>query len=146
MTFPGQHPDVIAMILAEWIHKDRATGKYSILGTFNGIFSSVFPFAQPSLCVFLALTDGRGRTGLEMRLVDMDEVRPPIFVSKHIVDFPDPVAVQEIIFIAQSIVIPQPGEYRLQLLSENGELLRERRFFVTTSPRPLGGKPEEPGV
>jgi hypothetical protein len=79
--------------------------------------------------VYLALTDGRGRTPLTLRLIDAEEEGPPVFTVEATVDFPDPTQVVEGAFTCQRLQFERPGEYRLQLLAA-GELLLERRLYV----------------
>jgi len=136
-----QWPDVLAMILAEVVHPDSATGKFSILGTYNAIGAASFPHRHPYLAVYLALTDGRGETPMTMRLIDADEEREPVFESETTLNFDDPTEVIELTFFQDNIVFPQPGEYRLQLFGA-GEFLRERRLFVVPMQHP--GDADEP--
>jgi hypothetical protein len=124
-----QLPQVLTMTIAEVVHRDGCTGKYSLLGLHNTIAAPTFPCTHPSLAVYLALTDGRGKTPLTLRLIDGEEERPPVFTVEALLDFPDPTQVVEGAFTCQRLQFPQPGEYRLQLLVA-GELLLERRLFV----------------
>ena len=69
--------------------------------------------------------------------VDVDEERDPVFELKGEVQFDDPRIVAEIDFAAANVVIPGPGEYRLQLMS-GANLLMERRIAVLK----VGGQKE----
>lgn len=124
-----QLPQVLTMTIADVVHRDPGTGKFSILGTYNAIAAQDFPCIHPSLGVFLALTDGMGKTPLLLRLIDAEEERPPVFKIEATVSFVDPTQVAEMGFACQGVKFPEPGEYRLQLFA-GGEPLLERRLFV----------------
>ncbi len=129
MAVEQQWPDVLAMILADMVYRDRASGKFFVLGTYSTIAARVFPCNHPSIMVYLSLTDGRGETPLNLRLVDVDESRPPVFETESVVNFVDPTDVIEMVLVEHDVLLPQPGEYRLQL-SGAGQFLRERRLWV----------------
>lgn len=130
MAVKQQPPYVLAMILADAIHHDLATGKNYIQGTFQVITASSFPWTYPSLVVYVLLTEGYGDTRLRLRLVDGDEARPPIFELETVVNFPDPLAVLEVAFPQFNVVFPEAGDYRVQLFGA-GEPLLERRLTLT---------------
>lgn len=125
-------PDVIALLFADDVHHDLATGKFSIMGTYSSITAPVFPWQQPALLVYMAFTDGRGKTPMTLRLVDASQSRPAIFESNAVMHFSDPAATSEHAFYQDNMLFPEAGEYRLQLLA-GGQLLRERRLFLWLS-------------
>jgi hypothetical protein len=133
-----QPPDVLAMILADAVLRDLATGKNFIQGTYSVIFAAEFPLRYPAIVVFVAITNGHGKTPLKMRLVDVDEARDPVFEMEMVFEFPDPLAVAEMVFARPGPVFPEPGEYRLQLFGA-GTLLRERRLQILPAPGTEGG-------
>ena len=121
-------PYALAMVICDAIHRDPATGKHTILGTFSSIAALDFPVRHPGMGVFISLTDGRGITPLTLKLVSADEnVR--IFEAGLEVDFEDPRMVLELATNIGNIEFPQPGEYRLQLFAGD-EPLMERRLVV----------------
>ena len=128
-----QPPDVLAMILADAVLRDVATGKFEIRGTFSGISASDFPWTRPIIVVYAAITNGHGKTSLRLRLIDVDETLEPIVDSESVVEFADPIAVIEPVFVMTDVVFPEPGEYRVQLYGA-GQFLRERRLYVTPPP------------
>lgn len=135
-----QPPDVLAMILAENILQELATNKFYIQGTFSHIYAKEFP-AVYWLNVYLALTDGHGRTEIKIRLVDVDEASDPILEHALMVDFRDPLQVVETVFAIRGVQFPAPGEYRIQVFGA-GQPLRERRLQVIPAP---GAEPHESG-
>ena len=82
--------------------------------------------------MYAALTDAHGVA----RLVDVDQARPPIADAEVGMDFAaEPTVVREAFFGFTPLVLPAPGDYRLQLRHE-GELLCERRLLVGYHPPP----------
>lgn len=122
-------PDVIALLFADDVHQDLATGKFSILGTYSSLTGSVFPWLQPALIVYLAFTEGSGTVPMKIRLVDVNEKRPVIFESDAVIHFSDPTATSEHAFFQSNVLFPEAGEYRLQLIA-SGQLIGERRLFL----------------
>ena len=122
-------PEVLALLIADQVYQDPVSGKVTVLGMSSAIGATVFPFSHPGVTVYAALTDGRGETPIQVRLLDVDEVREPVWEHQTDVSFPDPITEVELVVVLDDIVFPEPGEYRLQLLGA-GQLLRERRLMV----------------
>ena len=81
------------------------------------------------MCIYIALTDGRGTVPIKLRLTDVDEDKEPLFETEAEVEFPDPRTVLEMEVVMRGVVFPEAGEYRLQILGRHGHLL-ERRIVV----------------
>jgi hypothetical protein len=128
-----QPPDVLAMVLADTVLRDAATGKCFIQGTYAAIFAPHFPWQHPVIVVYFAITNGHGKTPIKLRIVDVDEAHDPISEQDAMIDFPDPFTVAEGVFVIPGPIFPEPGEYRLQL-SCAGTPLRERRLQVMPPP------------
>ena len=138
-------PDVLAMLVCDQIITDRLTGKQSLIGMFSKVHARGFPASHPQLCVFVALTEGYGRTELTIRIVDSNDARPPIVEGKGRVEFQNPRAIANLALQFHGLVFPEPGEYRVQLYCR-GELLREARLHLLRfRPRraPGPGRPQE---
>lgn len=132
---PAPYP--LAMVVCDAIHADPGTGKMTILGTFSAIFAPSFPAVHPQISVYLSVTDGRGTVPLNLRLVDANEEREPVFSVEAPIPFADPLSVVELRFLFQGVVFPEPGEYRIQVFA-GAEHLIERRLAVIPTPRPPG--------
>jgi hypothetical protein len=128
-----QPPDVLAMVLADTVLHEVASGKFYINGTYSVIFANDFPVVYPLIVVYLAITNGHGPTPIKVRLVDVDESREPIFETEGVIEFSDPLQVLETVFAARGVRFPEPGEYRLQVFGA-GQFLRERRLQVIPAP------------
>lgn len=122
-------PVVVALVLADEVRRDPASGKYAILGTFDAIRARHFPCQHPSVAAYLKATGGRGAVPITLRLVDVDETRPPVFTFACTLPFADPTQAVESALAFYSPLFPEPGDYRLQCLA-GGELLRELRLRV----------------
>ena len=44
-------PEVLALVIADQVHRDDSTGKFFILGTRSSLGVTAFPFQCPSLAV-----------------------------------------------------------------------------------------------
>lgn len=130
-------PDVLAMLVCDQIITDRLTGKQSLIGMFSKVHAVAFPATHPQLCVFVALTDGHGKTDLSIRIVDANDARPPIVEGKGTVEFKNPRAIANLSLQFHGLTFSESGEYRVQLWS-GVELLREARLeLVQIQPRPF---------
>lgn len=122
-------PQVLALNVCDLLWTDPWNGKKTMLGMFSVVQARQFPAVHPTITFHAALTNGRGKVSLKLRLVDTDEVRPAMIEFEAPVEFPDPRAVIDFVSSAVNVVFPEPGEYRVQLFA-NGELLSERRIVV----------------
>src|SRR6266478_2358632 len=113
----------------QWFWRTR----YCMNGTYSVIFANDFPVVHHLLVVYLAITNGHGRSPIKVRLVDVDESREPIFEIESVIEFSDPLQVLETVFAARGVRFPEPGEYRLQVFGA-GQFLRERRLQVIPAP------------
>jgi hypothetical protein len=138
----GQPPPIVqAMLLADHIHIDPATGKRYILGTYNQLMGVRFPHIVSRLNLFIALTEAHGPTLLRVRVVDMDEEFGSLVESTHSANMFNP---NDLYYfsLTLSVTFPTPGIYRIQLFAEN-ELLRELRLRVDQRQLPAPHSPEE---
>jgi hypothetical protein len=125
----GNAPYAIAMVVCDFIWRDPGTGKSTIIGTFSSIAANSFPCTHPLMAVFVAVTDGRGKTPIKLRLVDVDEENDPLFEGEIEVEWVDPRMIVETAYVIQGVAFPAPGEYRFQL-SSNDSVLMERRIVL----------------
>jgi hypothetical protein len=135
----GQPPLALAMVMCDEVWTDPNTGKKTILGTFSSLFGTPFPLRLNQLSAYIALTDAQGKMSFAVRIIDVDEERPPVHEMATEIDFLDPLAVVEGTLRFRNVTFPAPGEYRLQLFCAD-ELVIERRLVVL-GPDDL--KPEE---
>ncbi len=139
-------PDIIALIVCDQIITDRLSGKQSLIGLFSTIHSVRFPVVHPQLSIYVALTDGRGKTPLTIRVVDADDVRPPLVQGQGVVEFKDPRAIANLALQFHGLTFPEPGQYRVQILCRD-TLLREARLMLKKAkppPKPPDQPPPQP--
>ncbi|HUU84132.1 MAG TPA: hypothetical protein VM243_11575 [Phycisphaerae bacterium] len=133
-------PDVLALLVCDQIITDRISGKQSLIGMFSTIHSARYPVIHPQLAVYVALTDGRGKTPLTIRIVDADESRPPLVQGTGVVEFKNPRVIANLALQFHGLRFPEPGQYRVQLSCKE-TLLREARLMLVKAKRP----PRPPG-
>ena len=122
-----QPPLVLSMVLADHIHSDPDTGKFSVLGTYYTILGREYPCHRERLWIYLALTDGRGEVNLQLRVIDVDELREPVYEGEASVSFSDPLQISKLALVCHDVTFPEPGEYRVQL-SASGSPIRDLRL------------------
>jgi hypothetical protein len=135
MTTNRPNPEVLSLLICDQIITDRLSGKQSLIGMFSMIHALKFPVHHPQLSVFASLTGGHGDVALMIRIVDANEVRMPLVQGQGKVQFGSPLAIANLALQFHGLTFVEPGEYRVQLLS-NGELLREARLRLVQAKRP----------
>ena len=89
------------------------------------------------MTVFAEITECHGRKPFIVRVVDVDEQRAPLVEVDTEVDSIDPLAIALLVLRIDGLVFPEPGEYRVQLVSA-GTPLMERRLVLTQIEEPNG--------
>ena len=129
------------IIVCDAVHRDPSTGKFTLLGTFSTLVARKFPCRHGQFCVFIALTECRGRVPLAVKLIRIDpeggEDQTVTEVSGELTS-PDPLRVHEVVMQLRDVTFEHPGEYRFQLES-SGELLLEKRLVVQTAEKSQTG-------
>jgi len=127
-------PFCLAMVLCDAIHRDAATGKFTILGTFSTIQSKQYP-ADIRFTVYFAITDGLGVTPVRLRIVDSksglaeEEGATDIFCSPpEELNFTSPLVVVEAAALIEA-QLPTPGLYHCELFAGD-QLLMSRRLVA----------------
>lgn len=134
-------PYCLAMVLCDAAHRDAATGKFTLLGTFSTFQAHEFP-AKLAFTIYFAVTDGIGPTDFRIRLVSADSIlkdeEQVVFeVKMSGVNLESPLMVFESVASVECAV-PQDGLYHCELYAGES-LLMSRRLLVMRIP----GKPEE---
>jgi hypothetical protein len=133
-------PECLALLLCEGVIEDSRTKNKTVLNMFNQISAAQFPAQHDRLCIFVSLTNGRGTSEVDVRVVRAD--LPPgegvLVGMKGEVTFPDPLHVVELGLDIRRLVFPSAGTYDIEVLVD-GEPLKRRRFAVTET-RTQGGK------
>lgn len=125
----GLEPYVLAMVVCDQVYEDPATHKRSLLGIFSEFTTARLPLRVRTMAVFLAITDCRGKSPFQIRLIDANEQNEPLFEAEGEIESHDARVIVEMVIRMRNIVFPAAGEYRFQF-SAYGTLLMERRIFV----------------
>ena len=96
-----------------------------------------FPVTHPIIAVYLALTDGRGKKKLRL-VLSLDDGDDILFEGDLEVDFTDPLAIMEAVFMVQNLQIPREGTYTLTLFADQEYVMARR---ITALKLPAGSKP-----
>ncbi len=131
----GTEPIGLALIVCDNIHRDPGTGKRTLLGTFSVIFGAEFPAAVPMIAVYAVLTECKGTFPLILRIIDAKEERDAVIAAEGEIASSDPLAVAELEFKLGGVVSPEPGEYRVELMT-NGVTILSRRIVLMQRQRP----------
>lgn len=138
-----REPYCLAMVLCDAVHKDPATGKSTLLGTFSTFGSVSYP-APLAMAIYFSLTDGQGTHEINVRLINskhiIDDQVESVFEANVPMDFPDPLVVIEG-SIGSQFLIPEPGVYHCEILCGQ-EVLMSRRIIADLFPTPEGEQHE----
>jgi len=112
--FP-QAPLCLALVLARSVSYSVELGAWSIVSPYLSLTVEAFPVEFVALEAYVVLTACDVQVLVELRLVDVDEARPPVFRQLISATFNGPLDVQEIVFHHHKVRIPVEGDYRLML-------------------------------
>jgi len=134
----NERPIAEALIICDEIINEAGTNKKSLIGTFNSIASVDFPTQHPKICVYAAMSSGRGEMPAELRCVRVED-QVEIFKAAGMIQFADPNQVVEMSFNFRNVVFERPALYTFELLAGDEVLLEKRFHVVAVSPPPQGG-------
>jgi hypothetical protein len=129
-------PIGVAIVICDQIIEDKLTNKKSLIGIFNQIGAQAFPCRHPQVCVFVAITDGRGQSAARLRIVH-DESEHVVAEVNGSIQFPDVHTVVELRFDLVGLTFPEPGIYAIEFYCDDA-LVLERRFNVLPIKPPQG--------
>jgi hypothetical protein len=135
-------PVLLSVIICDRVIIDHITGQSSIIGTLETISAPAYPARHAQLAFFCQLTNGRGKSKIGIKLVDVEKEEEPLFQNTIEKEFTDVRQVANLTFSLGGIVFPHPGEYRFQIYAGT-ELLGERRIICREIKLPSGGRSNE---
>jgi len=116
-----------AMVLCDGLYQSPSTLRMSLLDTIgNLLLADDFPQRWSPIVIYLVLTSGHGSTILMLRWIGPDGEALPESEQQREVDFESPLEMREVFFSCDELVFPEPGEYRVELITA-GNVLAERR-------------------
>jgi hypothetical protein len=134
-------PRCLAILVCEGVVEDLRTRNKSLFNTYNAIWAGGFPSRHDRLTVFLSLTDGHGKTPVDV-VVTKDGSPQPLLKVQGGVEFKNPLDVVDVVVDIRNLVLQEPGLHVVQVWSQ-GNLLAERRINVAQIPKtaPEGAPP-----
>lgn len=135
-------PILLSAVVCDRVIFDKITGMPSLINIIQNLNSQTYPVRTGQVVFFCELTNGHGRTGTKIRIVDAQQEDKVIFEQAGHVEFKD---VQQVVTLAvnlQGVVFERPGEYRFQILAED-QLLGERRIICRKVNLPPRNKPSK---
>lgn len=129
-------PIILAVILCDSVIRESGTNKLSLIGTFNGIFAANFPCTHPSLCIYIAITEGRGKVPCKLRLIALED-NQLVFDLPGQIDFGGPTSVGEMVFQLQHVRFEKTGVYAIEFWAGD-DLLASRRLNAQKLEHPPG--------
>jgi len=122
-------PTVKAILISDQIIHEYGTNKKSLIGIFQDIHVSRFPFRYPRIAVYVNLTDARGKYVLELKLLDASDGAdlghgrtPPVSIDS-------PLRTCEFALQIQNLVFQKAGMYEFQIFA-NDDLIATKSFHV----------------
>ncbi|MGD0092910.1 MAG: hypothetical protein ABSE73_23610 [Planctomycetota bacterium] len=131
---PAIRPILLALVVCDSVIREQGSNKLSLIGTFNGIFSTAFPIVHHSLCVYIAITEGRGRAQCKLRMTYLESNSVLVELPGQI-DFGGPTNVGEMVFQFNSVRFEHPGAYAFEFWVNN-ELLGSRKLIAQQMEKP----------
>jgi len=135
-------PLLLSAIICDMVIFDAFTKRPSIIGAFETISAPNYPARHPWLAFFCQLTNGRGKTKVAVRLVDVQQDDKMMLEQTIEQEFIDIRQVANLILNFGGIVFPHSGEYRFQIYAGT-EILGERRIICREVKLPSGGQNNE---
>ena len=124
-------PTLQALVLADYVHIDTATGKKTILGTFSKIITQKLPGnLEQRTFAYISLTGIYGQVGISLRYVDLSRDLVLMECKDLKVSAPDPLDTVETIVPIPTFPLPHEGAYSFELYIDE-QYLGSLRINVT---------------
>ena len=138
-------PVVKAFLICDQVIHDMQTGKKTLVGVFHEVRADRFPAVHPILWIYANLTNARGRSAIQIRLIDVANNHVLGSGQPPPLDIKGPLGTTEIAAQLRNVTLPQPGTYEFQLLV-NDELIATKAIRaspVEDAQQPFGEPPPE---
>ncbi|MHC4550930.1 MAG: DUF6941 family protein [Planctomycetota bacterium] len=122
-------PSVKAILVCDQIIHEYGTNKKSLIGIFEDIHLTNFPFRYPRVAVYVNLTDAHGKYSLGLKLIDSSDGSELGRGFTPGVDIDSPLRTCEFALQIQNLIFRKPGAYEFQVYA-NDELLATKAFNV----------------
>lgn len=126
----SSRPIINAMLICDKVITEERTRKKSLIGIFEKIGSSRFPFTHLSMAVYIKLTNGRGEYNFKLELYDLKKDRVLGYNKiPHPIEIEDPLRTYELVFTLNRIKFEHPGKYEFRIYSDE-EVFGQKAFTV----------------
>ena len=130
-------PTLNAMLLCDSIITEVGTNKKSLIGIFENICSSVFPWHHPKLSVYIKFTSAKGKYNFRLELVDLSNNKIIGKGATLELDIKDKLNSFELAFNLIGLTFPMEGKYEFNIFADNNNF-GSKTFSVTKLPvRPV---------
>ena len=121
-------PLVNALVLADKVYRDGASGKFIIAGTFNEIRAPKFPTRLVGAALYVNLSDFRGEHRLSLQFVALSDGGKRLGESSQVpIKQTDPLAHTELCINLPHLGLEKPGLFAIELLWD-GHYLNACKF------------------
>jgi len=134
-------PVVTAMLVADQVIVDAATGKKTLVGVYTRMTSRKVPF-MARLSIYAQLTDAVGEYVFRVEVVHLAENRVIAGIKFGPVNSPSKLDPMEIC-LQLPVKLPQYGTYEFRLCLDDGTLVATRAFSLREAPPRSGHRSEE---
>ena len=122
-------PSLKAMLTCDNIITEQGTGKKSLIGIFEKIYSSDFPCIHHSLSVYVNFTDALGKYNFRLELYDVEKEQVLARAELRDVSIPEKLGTGELAFNLRGLGFSHPGKYEFRIFA-NDRLFGIKSFFV----------------
>ncbi len=122
-------PSVKAILICDTVIHEAGTNKKSLIGIFEDIHVTHFPFPYPRVAVYVNLTDAHGKYTLELRLIATEDGARIGSATTPEVEIDSPLRTCEFALQVGNLVFPKAGVYEFQIFA-NSNLLATKSFHV----------------
>ena len=120
-------PCGLAIILCDDIIEDKHSGKKSLIGIFNEIYSFHFPAKRQKIAIFVSLMGGNGEYEAVLKMRDPEN--KVIFSGGGKISITHPFQVADMLFTVYNMAFMKTGRHVIEFYC-NEELVFERHFML----------------
>jgi len=123
-------PKTNAMLVCDYVITEQGSKKKSLIGIFENIGASKFPFIHPTLSVYIKLTEANGNFRFRLELIDL---KTNIVIGNgllpHDIAIANPLMAHELVFNLRGLKFSHPGEYEFRIYA-NDRIFGQKTFVV----------------
>jgi hypothetical protein len=122
------------LLICDGAHRDPGSGKWTLLGLFDGITCARFPAPpHPQVVIYLVLAGADGKVPVRVQVVPSDRKEEVIARIDAELTVRDKRFMAELPIPFQGLIFPRPADYLIQVFANN-RLLGERVLRVAQAP------------